>query len=62
MSVVNTKEKMMIKSELKGFMESVIADLESEGRYSTAHVYRCALKAALAYEGDGLCLENITCR
>ena len=51
---------MMIKSELKVFMESVIADLESEGRYSTAHVYRCALKAALAYEGDGLCLENIT--
>ncbi|WP_418697565.1 tyrosine-type recombinase/integrase [Bacteroides sp.] len=51
---------MMIKSELKGFMESVIAELESEGRYSTAHVYRCALKAALAYEGDGLCLENIT--
>lgn len=50
----------MIKSELKGFMESVIAELESEGRYSTAHVYRCALKAALAYEGDGLCLENIT--
>ena len=51
---------MMIKSELKDFMESVIAELESEGRYSTAHVYRCALKAALAYEGDGLCLENIT--
>ncbi len=60
MSVANTEEKMMIKSELKGFMESVIAELESEGRYSTAHVYRCALKAALAYEGDSLCLENIT--
>lgn len=51
---------MMIKSELKVFMESVIAELESDGRYSTAHVYRCALKAALAYEGDGLCFENIT--
>ena len=60
MSVANTKEKMMIKSELRGFMESVIADLESEGRYSTAHVYCCAMKAALAYEGDGLCFENIT--
>lgn len=45
---------------MKEFMESVIADLEKEGRYSTAHVYRCALKAALAYGGESLQLQDIT--
>lgn len=50
----------MKKKQMKEFMESVIADLEREGRYSTAHVYRCALKAALAYGGESLHLQDIT--
>lgn len=50
----------MNERELNDFMMSVITDLENSGRYSTAHVYRCALKAALNYGGASMRLEEIT--
>lgn len=50
----------MNESKMNDFMMSVIADLENSGRYSTAHVYRCALKAALNYGGVAVQLEEIT--
>lgn len=42
------------------FMVSVIEDLEEQGRYSTAHVYRCAIMAALQFGGLELCLDAVT--
>ena len=42
------------------FMVSVIEDLEEQGRYSTAHVYRCAIMAALQFGGFELCLDAVT--
>ena len=50
----------MNESKMNDFMMSVITDLESSGRYSTAHVYRCALNAALSYGGIAVQLEEIT--
>lgn len=50
----------MNESELNEFMMSVITDLENSGRYSTAHVYHAALKAALNYGGVAVRLEEIT--
>lgn len=50
----------MDRNEIYGFMLSVITDMEERGRYSTAHVYRCALNAALVYGGSSLCLEELT--
>lgn len=50
----------MDRNEIYDFMLSVITDMEEQGRYSTAHVYRCALNAALAYGGASLCLEELT--
>lgn len=41
----------MDKSEFYDFMLSVITDMERQGRYSTAHVYHCALKSAVKYGG-----------
>lgn len=51
---------VMNESKMNDFMMSVITDLENSGRYSTAHVYRCALKAALTYGGAAVLLEEIT--
>ena len=54
------KRIVMRESKMNDFMMSVITDLENSGRYSTAHVYRCALKAALSYGGVAVRLDEIT--
>ena len=50
----------MDKSEFYDFMLSVITDMERQGRYSTAHVYHCALKSAVKYGGHSLHMEDLT--
>lgn len=50
----------MDKSKLYYFMLSVITDMEWQGRYSTAHVYYCALKAAMRFGGYSLLIEELT--
>ena len=50
----------MEKNRIDEFMMSVIAEMEAQGRYSTAHVYKCALKAVLAYQGEMVNLEDLT--
>lgn len=50
----------MNENGMNDFMLSVITDMENDGRYSTAHVYRCALKSALSYGGVSLRIEDIT--
>ena len=50
----------MDKSEFYDFMLSVIMDMERQGRYSTAHVYHCALKSAVKYGGHSLRIEDLT--
>ena len=50
----------MDKNGLYGFMLSVITDMELQGRYSTAHVYHCALKSALGYGGTSLRIEDLS--
>ena len=50
----------MDKSEFYDFMLSVITDMERQGRYSTAHVYHCALKSAVKYGGHSLRIEDLT--
>lgn len=47
----------MDKSEFYDFMLSVIMDMERQGRYSTAHVYHCALKSAVKYGGHSCALK-----
>ena len=49
----------MGKNELYDFMLSVITDMERQGRYSTAHVYHCALKSAVGYGGSSLRIEDL---
>lgn len=49
----------MDKNELYDFMLSVITDMEQQGRYSTAHVYHCALKSAVGYGGSSLRIEDL---
>ena len=49
----------MDKNGLYGFMLSVITDMELQGRYSTAHVYHCALKSAVGYGGTSLRIEDL---
>lgn len=41
-------------------MLSVITDMELQGRYSTAHVYHCALKSAVGYGGTSLRIEDLS--
>lgn len=43
----------MKKYSFSGFMLGVIVDLEQEGRYATAHIYRYALRAATEFVGGG---------
>lgn len=50
----------MDKNGLYGFMLSVITDMEGQGRYSTAHVYHCALKSAVGYGGTSLRIEDLS--
>lgn len=50
----------MDKNGLYGFMLSVITDMELQGRYSTAHVYHCALKSAVGYGGTSLRIEDLS--
>ena len=50
----------MDKNGLYGFMLSVITDMELQGRYSTAHVYHCALKSAMGYGGTSLRIEDLS--
>lgn len=50
----------MKEKRINEFMQSVITDFENSGRYSTAHVYHCAMKAAVSYGGTDLCFEDIT--
>lgn len=50
----------MNEISLQEFGLSLIMDKESEGKYSTAHVYRHALNAALIYGGASLTLNELT--
>ncbi|MCD8183321.1 MAG: site-specific integrase [Bacteroides sp.] len=50
----------MDKNGIYDFMLSVVTDLERQGRYSTAHVYRCALKAVITYGGISFNVEQLT--
>lgn len=50
----------MDKGEFYDFMLSVITDMERQGRYSTAHVYHCALKSAMGYGGHSLRIEELS--
>lgn len=50
----------MKRTKLYAFMLSVVTGLEREGRYSTAHVYSCALKAVISYGGDSLDIAELT--
>ena len=49
----------MDKGEFYDFMLSVITDMERQGRYSTAHVYYCALQSAMGYGGYSLRIEEL---
>ena len=49
----------MDKGEFYDFMLSVITDMERQGRYSTAHVYYCALQSAMGYSGYSLRIEEL---
>lgn len=50
----------MEKNRINEFMTSVITEMEEQGRYSTAHVYKYALNAVLAYGGESVNLEELT--
>ena len=49
----------MDKGEFYDFMLSVITDMERQGRYSTAHVYYCALQSAMGYGEYSLRIEEL---
>lgn len=43
----------MKQESFTGFMTEVIKDLRQEGRFSTAHIYKYALRAVTEYVGGG---------
>jgi len=45
---------------LKDFMSSVIAELESNGQYGTAHVCGSVLRSVMAFDSERLSLSGIT--